>query len=167
MHISVEQRYPASVAEVGRMLATEAFVRWRAGRVGNGLDQQIQADVTGTADGAFAVVVRRSLPGDQIPANVRSFVGGKVEIRQAEAWEAETDGFRTGTISLEVIGAPVRLAGTMTLHPADGGSALNYVGDIRAMVPLFGGPIENAVAAAVRQVLAAEEAAGREWLAAG
>ncbi|WP_069387501.1 DUF2505 domain-containing protein [Cellulosimicrobium cellulans] len=170
MHLAVDLRYPASVQAVGAMLADESFVRWRAERAGGPGAEVQQVDVTGTADGAFTVAVRRTLPTDQIPAHVRSFVGTGLEIRQAEAWEAEHDGVRRGTVSLEIAGAPVRLTGTVLLAPGttgdagDGGALQSYAGEVRASVPLFGSVIEEAAAEAVRTALAAEERAGQEWL---
>ncbi|WP_454043120.1 DUF2505 domain-containing protein [Cellulosimicrobium sp. Marseille-Q8652] len=167
MHLSVELRYPAPVQEVGAMLADESFVRWRAERSGGPGAAVVQVDVTGGAAAGFTVAVRRELPTDQIPAHVRGFVGGRLEIRQAEAWEPERDGVRTGTVSLEITGAPVRLTGTVRLTPAPDdptSTVQTYTGEIKASVPLFGGAIEEAAAEAVRGALAAEERAGREWL---
>lgn len=34
MHLSVDLHYPAGLDDVTRMLASEAFVRWRAQRTG-------------------------------------------------------------------------------------------------------------------------------------
>ncbi|WP_251150381.1 DUF2505 domain-containing protein [Cellulosimicrobium sp. Marseille-Q4280] len=168
MHLSVELRYPAPVHAVGAMLADEPFVRWRAERSGGPGGAVEQVDVTGSAAAGFTVAVRRELPTDQIPSHVRTFVGGRLEIRQAEAWEPERDGTRAGTVSLEITGAPVRLTGTVRLaaDPADPTATVQtYSGEIKASVPLFGGAIEEAAAGAVRGALAAEERAGREWLA--
>ncbi|WP_340697636.1 DUF2505 domain-containing protein [Cellulosimicrobium funkei] len=164
MHLSVELRYPAPVHAVGAMLADEEFVRWRAARSGGEGAHVEQVDVTGGPDEGFTVTVRRTLPTDQIPAHVRSFVGGRLEIRQAEAWEPERDGERSGTVSLEITGAPVRLTGTVTLSPEGGGTVERYDGEVKANVPLFGGAIEQAAAEAVRTALAAEESAGLAWL---
>ena len=167
MHLSVELHYPAPVPTVGAMLADESFVRWRAERSGGPGAQVEQVDVTGDADSGFTVAVRRTLPTDQIPAHVRGFVGGRLEIRQVEVWEPERDGVRTGTVSLEITGAPVRLTGTVRLAdgPQPGSAAQSYRGELKASVPLFGGAIEAAAGDAVRAALAAEERAGREWLA--
>ncbi|WP_435736741.1 DUF2505 domain-containing protein [Cellulosimicrobium sp. PMB13] len=168
MHLSVELRYPAPVHAVGAMLADEPFVRWRAERSGGPGGAVEQVDVTGSAATGFTVAVRRELPTDQIPAHVRAFVGGRLEIRQAEAWEPERDGARAGTVSLEITGAPVRLTGTVRLAADPGDptwTVQTYSGEIKASVPLFGGAIEEAAADAVRGALAAEERAGREWLA--
>ncbi|MCB7137150.1 DUF2505 domain-containing protein [Cellulosimicrobium marinum] len=165
MHLSVELRYPATVDRVGAMLADESFVRWRAERSGGPGASVELVDVTGEAAGSFTVVVRRTLPTDQIPSHVRAFVGGRLEIRQAEAWEPEGDDVRAGTVSLEITGAPVRLTGTVRLRAApDGTTVQSYDGEVKASVPLFGGAIEEAAAEAVRTALSAEEDAGQEWL---
>ncbi|MBO0609202.1 DUF2505 domain-containing protein [Myceligenerans salitolerans] len=170
MHLTVDLTYPASLDEVSAMLADVRFVRWRsertvrAGTPGGGTVEQ--TDVTGSVDHGFTVVVRRTLATDQIPAQVRSFVGGALEIRQAEAWEAPADGRRMGTLSVEIIGAPVRITGTGRLEPlADGGTRLTYEGDVRSTVPLFGAVVEEAAAKAVRAALEAEAEAGHAWLA--
>ncbi|MBL0888709.1 DUF2505 domain-containing protein [Myceligenerans sp. I2] len=170
MHLTVDLTYPASLDEVSAMLADVRFVRWRseravrAGTPGGGTVER--ADVTGSADHGFTVVVRRTLATDQIPAHARSFVGGALEIRQAEAWEAASDGRRVGTLSVEILGAPVRITGTGRLQPLpDGGTRLTYDGDVRATVPLFGAVVEDAAVKAVRTALEEEGEAGRAWLA--
>lgn len=171
MHLTVDLTYPASRDEVAAMLADERFVRWRSERtVGAGTPgggTVAQADVTGSTRNGFTVVVRRTLDTDQIPAQARALVGNSLEIRQAEAWEAEADGQRLGTLSVEIIGAPVRISGTVRLAslPDGAGTSLTYDGDVRATVPLFGTVVEDAAARAVRTALEAEAEAGRAWLA--
>ncbi|GAB4086787.1 hypothetical protein GCM10028784_34170 [Myceligenerans cantabricum] len=170
MHLTVDLTYPASTNDVSAMLADERFVRWRsertvrAGTPGGGTVEQV--NVTGSVDGGFTVVVRRTLATDQIPAQARSFVGGALEIRQAEAWEAPANGRRLGTLSVEILGAPVRISGILRLEPrSDGGTALRYEGEVKATVPLFGAVVEDAASRAVRTALEAEAEAGRAWLA--
>ncbi|PZR54315.1 DUF2505 domain-containing protein [Xylanimonas oleitrophica] len=166
MHLTVEQTYPASVDDVAAMLADESFVRWRAERSTTAGTVE-QADVDHAPDGAFTVVVRRTLPTDQIPAQVRPFVGERLEVRQAEAWEAPDGGAgrRVGTVALEITGTPVRLTGTVALEPTADGTLQVYRGEVKAAVPLFASFVEEAAAATVRTTLAAEEQAGRDWLA--
>jgi hypothetical protein len=165
VHLTVEQTYPASVDDVVAMLADVSFIRWRAQR-STGAGTVEQADVDGAADGAFTVVVRRTLPTDQIPPQARPFVGAQLEVRQAEAWEPAKGERRVGTVALEIAGAPVRLIGTVALEPLpDGGTRQLYSGEVRAAVPLFASAVEEAAAGTVRQTLAAEEQAGRDWLA--
>ncbi len=167
MHLNSELTYPASVPEVGAMLATEAFVRWRAQRIiPAGENAQLEVSVTGTADGPFTVVVLGELPSDRLPSQARSFVGSTVRIRQVESWEAEQNGRRDGTIAVDVVGTPVRLRGTVTLAPSPEGTVQAYTGELKAGIPLLGGKIEKAAAGPIRSVLAAQESAGREWLTA-
>jgi hypothetical protein len=165
VHVRVELRYAAPVPAVAAMLADPGYTRARVEASGAGV---LQADVTGTPDGAVTVTTRRSTPSDQIPAQARAFVGSTLEIRQVEAWEAPTaDGdTRRGTVAVEIPGAPVRLTGTVTLA-TDGpdASVLTYDGDLKASVPLFATAIEQAAAGAVRSALQAEQDAGERWLA--
>lgn len=165
MHLTVELTYAADADAVAAMLADESFVRWRAQR-GPGGDVE-QTDVTGSPATGFSVVVRRTLPTDLIPAQVRPFVGDHLEVRQAEVWEAPVGDLRTGTIAVEIAGAPVRVTGTVRLEPLpDGGTRQVYDGEVRSTVPIFGAAVAEAAARAVRTTLEAEGAAGREWLAA-
>ncbi|NLF03946.1 MAG: DUF2505 domain-containing protein [Actinomycetales bacterium] len=125
-------------------------------------------DVTGdtTGAGAFTVTTRRSVPTDQIPAQMRSFVGASLDVRQAIAWGAEEDGIRRGSVALEIAGTPVRVTGTSHLVASpDGATVLEYDTQVRAQVPLFATAIEEAAAGAVRHALTAEEQVGLEWLA--
>ena len=166
MHLTVELTFPAEADEVVAMLADETFVRWRAARAADGTVEQV--DVSGSPDAGFTVVVRRTLPTDLIPVQVRPFVGDRLEVRQAEAWEPPVGGRRVGTVAVEIAGAPVRVTGTVALERLpDGGSRQVYDCVVRASVPLFGSVVAEAAARAVRTTLEAEGAAGREWLGAG
>ncbi len=164
MHLFVEQTYPAGVEDVAAMLADAAFIRWRAERTTRGTVEQ--ADVDADGEGGFTILVRRTLPTDLIPAQARPFIGDRVEVRQAEVWEPARDDHRMGTAAVEIIGAPVRVTGTVTLEPlSDGGTRKVYSGDVTATMPLFAAVVENATVNTLRNTLAAEEQAGREWLA--
>jgi Protein of unknown function (DUF2505) len=164
VHVRVQLRYAAEVPAVAAMLADPGFARARVEASGAAVEQ---ADVTGTADGAFTVATRRSVPTDQIPAQARGFVGSTLEVRQVEAWEAaQGEGAREGTVVVEISGTPVRLTGTVTLEAdGSGGSVLTYDGVLKASIPLFGAAVEQAAAAAVRSALEAEQSAGVRWLA--
>lgn|GEM_PF-736564 len=166
MHLTVEQTYPASVHDVAAMLADAAFIRWRAERTtGRGTIDSADVDLDGR--GGFTVLVRRTLPTDMIPVQARPFIGDRVEIRQAEAWEPPQGADRrVGTVAVEITGAPVFVTGTVKLEATeDGGTRKTYVGDVRATMPLFASVVETATINQLRKTLAAEETAGREWLA--
>jgi len=145
------------------MLADERYARARVEASGAAVEQ---VDVVGSAQTAFTVTTRRLVPTDQIPAQARSFVGSRLEVRHVEAWEApDTDGTRRGSVVVEIVGAPVRLTGTVTLAPDAGASTVTYDGDLKATVPLFASAVEGAAVGAVRSALEAEQGAGTRWLA--
>jgi hypothetical protein len=163
VHVRVQLRYAAEVPAVATMLADPRYARTRVEASGATVEA---ADVTGTADGAFTVATRRSVPTDQIPAQARAFVGSTLEVRQVEAWEAaEDDNSRRGSVVVEISGTPVRLTGTATLVADGTDSVLTYDGELKASLPLFGAAVEQAAAGAVRSALEAEQAAGNRWLA--
>ncbi len=164
MRITSGHQLPASTAQIAQMLADEAFIKFR----GNATEARIEdAVVTGSADADFTVTTRRSLPSELIPAQLRPFVGSKLEIRQVDAWEREKGGVRIGNIVLEIVGTPVRMTGKVRLEPhAETGSLLSYDGDLKAAIPLFASTIEQAAAGAVRATMDQEATAAREWLAA-
>jgi hypothetical protein len=165
VHLTVELTYPADVDAVAAMLADESSVRWRASRSTAGGTVEA-ADVTGSVEHGFTVAMRRTLPVDTIPHQVRHLVGDEVEVRQIEAWEAPSGERRVGTVAFEIVGAPVRITGTVHLEPLpDGGTREVYDGDVHASVPLFASAVAEAAAGAARRTLESDAVAAREWLA--
>ena len=132
-----------------RLLADPAFMLETIEAAG-GADGHV--DVTGDPDDAFTVTTRRSLPADQIPAHLRGFVGTRIDVRQVDAWESPGPGDeRAGTVAIDIAGAPVRLTGRTRLwESAPGTTSVEYDGDLRAAVPLFGASVESAAAGAIR-----------------
>ena len=154
--------YPADVHTVAAMLADEEFVRRKIAASG-ALDSSQEVLREGQA---FTITTRRRMPTDQVPSSFRSLVGQSLDVRLVEAWEApEADGSRAGTLSLDIVGAPVRVIGRMALTPQGEGTVQSFSGDISASVPFFGKPIEKAAAGAVDKVLAVERSIGLEFLA--
>lgn len=165
MHTSITLHLPLATDAAVRLVNDPAFIRHKAAEAGSGV---LSVDVTVGTDGSFTSAVRRVIPSDQIPAQARSFVGSELEIRQTEAWAEPTegaDGRRFGTVSVEITGAPVRMTGSITLVPAEGGSTMTYDGEIKSPVPLFGASIEKAAAEAIRQALTSEAATAAGWVA--
>ena len=122
--------------------------------------------VTPGADGLTTIAVRSLIPTAAIPAHIRGFVGAHLDVRQVDVWEDAEAGASRATIAVEIIGAPVRMTGTITLVPdADGGCTETFAGLVKASVPLFAAAVENGTAAALREAVAAEERVSRDWLA--
>ena len=80
-------------------------------------------------------------------------------------WGGATgDGTRTGTLTVEVAGAPVAMRSSVRLAPAAGGTQISIDGDLKASIPLFGGKVEKAAAPAVIDAIRSEQRTGTAWL---
>ena len=163
MHLTAEVRYPADIARVGAMLSDPDYVAAKV-RATGALSQHVE--VVHNAPDAFTVTTRRHMPTTGIPAQFRSLAGNSIEVRLVEAWEAQRGDERLGTIVVEIIGAPVRLTGTLRLTPDGDGATTQYLdGDLRASVPLFASAVEDATARALTEAAKAEERTASAWLA--
>ena len=162
MHLSAQASYQANAARVSAMLADREFVETKV-RASGAVAQSI--DVAGSNEGAFTITTRRQVPTTDVPAQFRALVGGTLEVREVQAWQAPTANGRHGTIAVEVTGAPVRLTGTMRMTESGAASTSVVIdADLKASIPFFGGAVEKAIAEAVHSAIRAEEQAGAAWL---
>ena len=164
MRVTDEIRYQASPDAVFEMLADADFQE-RKCRATGAVEQQV--DVVEHGDGEVTVTTERVMPTDSIPEMFRSLVGNSLRLVQVESWyPADGSGERTGTIEVNIPGAPIRFTGGLELS-ADGpsGSVERIDGELKARVPLIGGKIEQAVEPAIRAAIRAERRTGTAWLA--
>jgi hypothetical protein len=68
----------------------------------------------------------------------------------------DVEGLRSGTFTIDVKGAPVKIRGTMRLEPADGGTRHTVRGEFSVSVPLVGGRIAAWAEGPAQQRLEAE-----------
>lgn len=154
--------YDADPARVAAMLADEGFVAARVAATG-ALAHDVA--VVGAPPGAFTVTTRRQVATTGIPAQFRTLVGSSLQVREVEAWEPADEEGRVGTLVAEIVGAPVRLTGTLRLtRDAAGGTTLDVEADLRATVPIVGAAIEQSASRSAALIVAAEERAGADWL---
>lgn len=162
MQITHTHRFEASVEEVARMLADEDFAHMRGATAGA---HDGAAIVTGAADGAFSVSIRRTIASTTIPQEFRGFVGSTLTVKYSEAWQPPEGDSRHATFSVEIMGAPGHAAGRLTVTPDGDGSLFAVDGTVTVKVPLFGAMIAKAVHRAVLDGLEAELADADAWLA--
>ncbi|MDR1151032.1 MAG: DUF2505 domain-containing protein [Bifidobacteriaceae bacterium] len=157
MELRASERFAADAGDVAAILADPAFHRAAMARVGGGA---VTGDVTvtGSTPGAFLVSIRWTMAADSLPEQVRAYVPGGLSVRHVNAWgTGAPDGTRHGTVTMDIVGAPIHLHGTVTLTPRGPGVCeLVYVTSLRATIPFASGTIEQATAPAVRQALRAE-----------
>ena len=163
MRLSAEIHYDADPATVFAMLTDGDFQERKCAATG-ALDHEVEIEEYD--DGSAAIRTSRTMPTDQVPDFVRTFVGQTLTVVQVDDWQpAAADGSRDGTVVVEIKGAPVRLAAAMTLRPDGAGSRETIDGDLKASVPLLGGRIEKAVEPALKAAIRVEQREGTAWLA--
>ncbi|MFD1507549.1 DUF2505 domain-containing protein [Georgenia yuyongxinii] len=163
MHFSSTIDYPADVEAVAAMLADPEFVARKAAATG-----ALESHEEVVRDGeAFTVTTRLKLPTTMVPAKFRSLVGEAIEVVLIEAWAAPAaNRSRSSTLSLDIHGVPVRVSGTQHLAASGAGTTETYDGEVKASIPLFGRPIEQAAVDTVGQVVDVERRIGLEYLTA-
>jgi hypothetical protein len=165
VRLTADIRYDAAPDAVFAMLCDEEFQARRCVATG-----ALEHDVTVEEydDGGVVVTAHRTMPTDQVPDFVRTFVGATLVVSEIQDWQAaDAAGGREGTLVLEIKGAPVRMTGTLRLTAEGAGTVENIDCDLKASVPLVGGKIEKSVEPAIRSAIRVEEREGRSWLARG
>ncbi len=166
MRFSAEIRHEAGDPAAVFTMMTDTAFQERVCRATGALDHDVSIEEFD--DGSATITTRRTMPTDRVPDFVRTFVGQTLVVEEIDDWGPPgPDGAREGTIVVEIKGAPVRLAGSLALRPAGGGSVHSVDGDVKASVPLVGGKIEKAIEPALQAAIAVQQREGRAWLAAG
>lgn len=164
MKISATFDYAATPQEVFAMLADEDFQARKCAATG-----ALRHSVSVSTQGERTVIVsHRDLPTQDFPDFVRSLVGATLAVVETQDWGPPgPDGARQGRLTVDIVGAPIDLAGTLSLAPDGRGSVESIDGDLKARIPLIGGKIEQAAAPAIESAIRAERETGQAWLGAG
>jgi hypothetical protein len=162
MHFEFTHRFAAPVADVVAMYADEGFSRERARATG-----ATQSDILidGTSDGAFHVVIRRTMATENVRSDFRGLLGSTISVNYTEAWtEPEADS-REATFAVEIVGAPARAAGSVNLAPDGAGSRMSVEGTVTSSAFLFSAAVAQAVGEALAVGIEQEFDAADVWLA--
>jgi hypothetical protein len=162
MKVQAEIRYPRPPADVSVMLADPDFQDAKCKATG-----ALRHAVDVTADGdRLRISTERELPTDRFPDFVKSFVGSSLTVNQVDDWDPPgADGSRTGSITVTVSGAPIRLTGTQRLTVDGTGARTEIVAEVKAKIPLIGGRVEKAAEPAIMGAVKAEQKVASTWLA--
>ena len=162
MKISSTIDYAATPDAVFAMLADEDFQARKCAATGarrHSVSISTQGDRT-------VIVSSREMPTDDFPDFVKSMVGVTLDVRETQDWGPPgSDGARQGRLTVDIAGAPIEMAGTLSLAPGGQGTVETVEGDLKARMPLVGGMIENAAAPAIRSAIRVESETGQAWLA--
>jgi hypothetical protein len=162
MKISATVDYPATPDAVFAMLANEEFQSRKCAATG-----AVRHSVSISTQGAHTVIVSsRDLPTDEFPDFVKSMVGATRAVTETQDWGPPgTEGSRQGSLTVDIAGVPIGLAGTLSLAPGGQGTVETVEGDLKAKIPLLAGKIESAAAPAIRSAIRVENETGHAWLA--
>ena len=161
MEFTHQHIFGASLDRAVEMLADPDFAHERA-RASGAADSEAWVD--GTANTAFTVSIRRTVPATSIPSEFRSFVGRDLHVRYTEAWQAPSGDDRIGTFAVEIVGAPGHVGGALGLTPQADDCEFLATGEVKVAIPLFGAMVEKAVMDAVLKGLVLELTAADAWL---
>lgn len=162
MKKTITVTFPATPDRVAAMLADPAYQQLRVDRIG--LDEA-SVDVAAQGEG-FVSTIAGKVPTSLLPASVKRFVPSSPSFTLAETWsEPAGDGARTGSVKVDVKGAPVRAGATTALRPTGDATEVSFDVELKVSVPIVGGTIEEKVMARADRAIADEEARGTAWLA--
>jgi len=162
MKLTTEMSYPG--AELDRVLAMLLDEDFRSEVCAATRALSHQVDITTRADGSADVTVSRVLPAD-VPDFVKKFVGETIRLVQSESWAAQ-DGSagRHADLTLEVVGQPATMRGSIRLDQSPDGVHERVSGDLTVSVPFVGGKIESDIAKGLLAAARVEQQTGRDWL---
>lgn len=165
MRFDAEIRYEADPQRTFDMLTDPAFLERVC--VDNGAVEH-SVSVEPAADGGVVITTVRVLPTKDVPPVVKGFVGETLTVTETDTWgPAGPDGSRTGSLTLDIQGAPVKLTGSLAFGgTADGASLERVSGELKAGIPLFGGQVEKAAEPAVRSAIRVKQRTAAAWLTA-
>jgi hypothetical protein len=104
----------------------------------------------------------RTLPA---PESAARFTGPQLTVNDEIVWgDPSSDGSRSGTVTMTVLGQPVTFKGGIRLSPGGRGSVVDVRGDLKVAIPLLGRKLEEAAAPAVMAGYRTQQEVGDRWL---
>jgi uncharacterized protein DUF2505 len=162
MDLRTELSYPGATAADVVGLAHDPEFRAAVCRATKSVDFEV--DVQVDDDGYTEVVVSRTLPA-HVPDMVKRLVGDTVEIIQSESWAPDDDsGLYTAELTVQVVGQPAVLRGSLIVDADDEGAVQIVQGEIRVSMPFIGRRFENELAKGIVAAARREQEIGRGWL---
>jgi hypothetical protein len=116
-------------------------------------------------DSGARLRLRHSVPVEFLPSTIRRFTGDDLVLDRTETWRPRDAGGYEGSVEVKVRGLPGSISGTQSLVDDGDGSVTDVEGTVSVSVPMVGSKIEGVVVEQVGQLLDAEDAFTRRWLA--
>jgi Protein of unknown function (DUF2505) len=105
----------------------------------------------------------RTLPA---PESAARFTGPQLTVNDETVWgDLSSDGSRSGTVTMTVLGQPVNFKGGIRISPGGRGSVVDVRGDLKVAIPLLGRKLEESATPAVMAGYRTQQEVGDRWLA--
>lgn len=135
----MEQKYAASIDRVFALLTDPKWLQERGTALGE-LSAKVKAKKSG---GGVTLTMNRRVKRD-LPALVSKVLASESDLVFEEVWSAPGDGgTRTGTLTMEAVGQPVKMSATFELAPSGKGCIYRITHKCKSSVPLIGGVVEK------------------------
>jgi hypothetical protein len=155
MDISTGLDFAAEPHEVYAMMTDQAY-----------LEEVCVASESLSYDASANGSTTRSSRTLRSPESAARFTGPQLTIVEEVEWGAAgADGARTGTLTMTVLGQPVRLNGRLRLRQGGRGTAVDLTGELKVAIPLLGRKMEESAAPAVLAGFRTQQRVGDRWLA--
>jgi len=157
--INLEHHFSKSVANVWAMYSDRAFFEKKYAATGCINLEVLEHKVS---DKGFSITVRYDAKSDApVPDFAKKFMADRVNVTQTDTWDAST---KTGKITTEIKGMPVKLTAEMKLEASGKGAVNKMVWTLSSGIPLVGGKLESIAAEDVKIKSARDEQASQKLL---
>jgi len=157
--INLEHHFSKSVAKVWAMYSDRAFFEKKYAATGCINLEVLEHKVS---DKGFSITVRYDAKSDApVPDFAKKFMADRVNVTQTDTWDAST---KTGKITTEIKGMPVKLTAEMKLEASGKGAVNKMVWTLSSGIPLVGGKLESIAAEDVKIKSARDEQASQKLL---
>jgi hypothetical protein len=135
----MEQKYPAPIDKVFALLTDPKWLQGRSAALGE-ISASVKAKKSG---GGVTLTMKRRVRRD-LPALVAKVLAPEADLIFEEVWSAAGEGgARTGTLTMDTVGQPVKMSATFELAPAGKGCVYRIKHACKSSVPLIGGIVER------------------------
>jgi len=139
MRIEGSRVYPVPVDAVIAMFRDETATVERYESMGHREVKILEA----SSDEDTVRIVSSRVVDVELPGFAKKALTPTNTMTQTDDWHREGDGSWSGTFTVDVQGAPVRVDGTMNLAPEADGSRHQVTLDLQVKIPLIGGKVAD------------------------